>query len=622
MNERQENLLSYLISSQDYEPTELIADHFGVSEKTIRRDIEVIKMMSTEIGAGIDLKRGKGIRLIASPEAIAELQEKYSNSRTLLQDRRERNLLQSFFILFSPLKTIPLKAFGNAFYISRSQLLLDIKSLREIFEPYHVEIKLAKEGLSLTGEKKNIDDLLVYLASQYRDYGYPEGNVTYAREFKKGSFVIEEVFRENEIAFSQHLTELIESFGSKKIWKQDRIIISISLLILIKRKQISIANQDKQEVLEPSESHEDNLVSMVQKEIEKEYGFRLNLEDLNTINNIFQATGLMHDPAYPKRNLSFDYREELINDFSEDFIDAFSTITDINLRNNDSFCKRIKDHIAPMINRVLINLAIADRLLDTYAQEYQSTMNVCEVICWILSNKYNIPEIPRAEVLFLMLYIQTEIVEAESRLKVGLLSNGEKSIVNFQTARLAKEFPHWKINQYQKFSKSAFYKDGLDFVIAIKGNQIEEGIPQVEISQRMSELDLRLIKSTVFNIASDSQRQFTKLHNIFRDLMDLGCLIQFGLEPYPKTKEAHQTLTIEGVGASVFTYFDKGETQNTLYVQIGPSGNKDIYFTFDMNNSDFLLFASKIVYLVDRTDQSELHKFIQKIAINFKENNV
>lgn len=622
MNERQEILLSYLISSQDYEPTELIADHFGVSEKTIRRDIEAIKMMFTEIDADIELKRGKGIRLIASPEAIAELQEKFSDSKTLLQDRRERNLLQSFFILFSPLETIPLKAFGNAFYISRSQLLLDIKCLKVIFEPYHVEIALTKEGLSVVGEKKNIQDLLVYLASQYRDYGYPEGNVTYARDFKKGSFVIEEVFREDEVTFVQHLTESIENFGSRKIWKQDRIIISISILILIKQKQISIANQDKLEDLEPSEVHGDNLVSMVQKEIEKEYGFRLNTEELNTINNIFQATGLMHDPAYTTRDLSLDFRQELINDFTEDFIDAFSTITDINLRNNDPFCKRIKDHIAPMINRVFINLAIADRLLDTYAQEYQSTMNVCEVICWILSKKYNIPEIPRAEVLFLMLYIQTEIVEAESRLKVGLLSNGEKSIVNFQTARLAKEFPLWKINQYQKFSKSSFYKDKLDFVIAIKGNQIEEGVPQVEISQRMSELDLRLIKSTVFNIASDSQRQFTKLHNIFRDLMDLGCVIEFGMEPYPKTKEAHQKLTIEGVGTSVFTYFDKGDTQNTLHVQIGPSENKDIYFTFDMYNNDFLLFASKIVFLVDRTDQSELHEFIQKIAINFKENNV
>ena len=622
MNERQENLLSYLISSQDYEPIELIAAHFDVSEKTIRRDIEVIKMLSTEIDAGLELKRGKGIRLVASPEAIAELQEKYSNSRTLLQDRRERNLLQSFFILFSPLKTIPLKAFGNAFYISRSQLLLDIKSLKEIFEPYHVEIKLAKEGLSLIGEKKNIDDLLVYLASQYRDYGYRDGNVTYAQEFKKGSFVIKEVFRENEVAFFEHLTELIENFCSRKIWKQDRLIILISLLILIKRKQISVANQEKPENPEPSESNEEILVSMVQKEIEKEYGFRLDSEDLNTINNIFQATGLMHDPAYATRNLTLDHRQELINDFSEDFIDAFSTITDINLRDNSSFCKRIQDHIAPMINRVLINLAIADRLLDTYAQEYQGTMNVCEVICWILSKKYEIPEIPRAEVLFLMLYIQTEIVEAESRLKVGLLSNDEKSIVNFQTARLAKEFPHWKINQYQKLSKSVFYKDALDFVIAIKGNQIEEGLPLVEISHRMSELDLRLIKSTVFNIASDNQRQFIKLHNIFRDLMDLGCLLQFGVEPYPKTREAQQMLTIEGVGASVFTYFEKSETQNTLYVQIGPAENKDICFTFDMNNSDFLLFASKIVYLVDRTDQSELHKFIQKIAINFKENNV
>ncbi|NLB72302.1 MAG: PRD domain-containing protein [Chloroflexi bacterium] len=622
MNERQVNLLTYLINSQDYEPTGLIADHFGVSEKTIRRDVVMIKMMLSEIGASINLKRGKGIRLIGSPEAIKDLQDKFLDSKHLFQERKERNLLQSFFILFSPLKTIPLKAFGNAFYISRSQLLLDVKTLKEIFGPYQVEIDLAKEGIGVIGEKKNIDDLLVFLASQYRDYGYLETNIFYPREFTKGVLVVEALFKETELTFLQNLIGLIEDFGSRKFWKQDRVIITISLLILIKRKQIFFANQQEQETIHLICLSDDSLLSMVQSEIEKEYGFRLNKEDLNTINNAFQATGLVHDLTGSVGNLSLGNHQGLINNFSEDFIDAFSTITDINLRLNDLFCKRIKDHIEPMINRVLINLSIADRLLDTYAEEYQSTMNVCEVICWILSKKYNLPEIPRAEVLFLMLYIQTEIVEAESRLKVGLLSTDERSIVTFQAARLAKEFPHWKINQYQKLTKSEFYKDGLDFVIATRGNQLEGGIPQVEISQRMSELDLRLIKSTVFNIASDGQRQFTKLHDIFRDLMDLGCAIQFGLEAYSKSQNDHQSLTIKGVGECVFTYFDIGETQNSLYVQIGLTEIEDIRFIFDMNNSDFLLFASKIVYLVDRTEQSELFKYIQNIAAKLKENNV
>lgn len=80
MNKRQENLLTYLISSLDYEPVELIADHLSVSTKTIRRDLSVLNDLISDLDANIDIKRGKGIRLLASQDAIAELTKEFSQS--------------------------------------------------------------------------------------------------------------------------------------------------------------------------------------------------------------------------------------------------------------------------------------------------------------------------------------------------------------------------------------------------------------------------------------------------------------------------------------------------------------------------------------------------------------
>jgi hypothetical protein len=341
-----------------------------------------------------------------------------------------------------------------------------------------------------------------------------------------------------------------------------------------------------------------------------------------TITNVFLSTGLVHDPAFSPGSVLLNNRQQWIHDFSEDFIDAFTTITDIDLRENSVFCERVHDHIEPMINRVLFNLGIADRFLETYGQEYHSTMNVCEVISWILSKKYDLPEIPRAEVLFLMLYIQTEIIEAESRLKVGFLSDDEKSIVNWQLARLAKEFPNWELKQYQRLNAPTFFKENLDFVISAQGNPLESSLPHVEISHKMSELDLKLIKSSVFTLTSDSSRELTKLQNIFRDLLDLGCSIVFSQEPFKQAIEDQQTLRIEGVGNCVFHYFAKREGENALYVQYPANSDEKYHFYFSMNNWDFLLFASKIVFLVDRTNPAELDSSIKKIKSHLKEINV
>lgn len=622
MNKRQESILTYLIGSQDYKSIKLIADHFGVSEKTIRRDLRMFECYFSESSGIIEFKRGKGIRLAASPEVISQLQQDFLCATRIDQDRRERNLLQSFFILFSATDQISIKALRNFFYISHSQLLLDLKWIEEIFSQYRVSVVVDKEGIRVRGDEKEIKDILVYLLSQYWDYGYPQENILYPVEIKKGSFVTERLITSNDLEFLERIMRLTERFSSKKLWKQDYVIISISLLVLIKQKMIFQPIKTMKDKLERELLTEVSLPAMIQSEIENEYCILQNESDLQTITNILLSTGIVNDPTFNQTNLSLSNNNQLIYNFSEDFIDAFSTITDINLRDNIAFCLRIHDHIEPMINRVLINLGIADRLLDTYAKEYHSTMNICEVICWILSKKYGLPEIPRAEVLFLMLYIQIEIIEAESRLKVGLLSNDEKSIVNLVLARLSKEFPNWEFIQYQKLSKTTFFTDSLEFVITTKGTSIDEEIPHVEVSQKLSELDLRLIKTIVFNLSSDSDKEFSKLQNIFRDLLDLGCSIVFTHESIEERFENQQSLRIEGVGKSVFNYLDKSESETRLYVQYPQRPDERFDFSFRLNNWDLLLFASKIVFLVDRTGQADLYETIKKIESHLKEINV
>lgn len=621
MNKRQENLLSYLLNNQDYEPVELLADHFSVSVKTIRRDLTVLNDLISEFDARIDLRRGRGIRLDVTPEAISKLQKEFIQSNNSFQDRRERNLLEAFFLLFAAIDHVPVKAFANLFYISHSQLLLDLKTIANVLTQYQIEINVDKDGVKTSGQEKDINDLLVYLSSQYYDYGYPQNNIRYPIEINKGSILTRQLITHQDIDFIDRVMQSIEEFIVNKIWKQDYVIISISLMVLLKRKSITTPRlitkiDDRDEIKKYS------IPVWILNEIEKEYSIRLNEDDLQTITNIFLSTGLAQDPAFRQASPLFSNRQQLVYDFAEDFIDAFMTITDINLRGNAAFCLRIHDHIGPMINRVMINLGIADRLLDTYAQEYHSTMNICEVICWVLAKKYGLPDIPRAEVLFLMLYIQTEIIEAESRLKVGLLSNDEKSIVNLQLARLVKEFSNWEIVQYQQLSKTTFYKDALEFVIATRGNHLSEDLPVVEVSGKMSELDLRLIKAVVFNLTSNSQREFTKLQNIFRDLLDLGCQIVFSKLPFEQSGENRHALRIEGVGNTVFNYLDTTASNNLLYVQCPQVPEAKFEFTFSMNNWDFLLFASKIVYHVDRTNPADLDGSIVKIASHLKEINV
>jgi len=81
-------------------------------------------------------------------------------------------------------------------------------------------------------------------------------------------------------------------------------------------------------------------------------------------------------------------------------------------------------------------------------------------------------------------------------------------------------------------------------------------------------------------------------------------------------------LSIDGVGNCVFHYFAKGNRENTLHVQCPTSFEEKYHFYFSMNDWDFLLFASKIVFLVDRTNAVELDSSIEEINNHLKEINV
>lgn len=619
MNTRQENLLTYLNNSQNYEPISVIADHFSVSTKTIHRDLEVIKSFLSKIDGHIDVKWGKGIKLIANRQEINKFLKKLSDTNPDSQDPKERNLIQAFSILFSTIGPIPLKAFGSMFFISRSQLMLDLNHLRDIFSPYQVELTFGSNGIWAKGNEKDLRDLTAYLLSVFLVHDYPIEKIVYPDSIQKGLLTTKNLITEDDLNFVHIMLVLIENFSQKRIRKQDYYIIFTSLLAMIKRKTIIAENTSdsvKPKFINDSKS---TLLQQIVEKVEEEYKLTLKEEEIEFLNNVFLSTGLVHDPAFSQTGLPQTNRQRLIHDFSEDFIDAFTTITDINLRDKTLFCERIHLHIEPMINRVLFNLGITNPYLDSYTQEYQGTMNVCEVICWILSKKYGLPQIPRSEILFLMLYIQTEIIEDESRLKVGFLSNIEKSITNLQLAQLEKEFPHWEFVQYQSLNQSTFYKDYLEFVIVSKGSPFTADVPHVEVSPKMSDLDLNLIRSAVSHHAIKTKQECTKLKNTFRDLIDLGCSIEFGKTPEEAFDENFERLQIAGVGNCIYNYFDKGTKSNALFVQYPDKENKNIEFYFVMNNWDFLLFASKIVFLVDHTSKLDNTELISEIAAHLKE---
>jgi PRD domain. len=190
---------------------------------------------------------------------------------------------------------------------------------------------------------------------------------------------------QDEINTLNQLIIALTEYATTTLWKTDTTIILISLLVFIKRKLNNFPSAE--EVFEDCKEQLDlrSFIEIIELELYARYGIRLDGQEKRYICDILQSTQLIHNLRKSMGEGRSLEESSLIDNFSEDFIDAFSTITDINLRKKPNFITRIKDHIRPMIKRVQIGLGIVDEHLEDYAQEYLSTLNVCEIICWILT---------------------------------------------------------------------------------------------------------------------------------------------------------------------------------------------------------------------------------------------
>jgi Transcriptional antiterminator len=164
-----------------------IADHFAVSSKTIRRDIEIIRKSITDIGGDIDLKPGSGVRIVATQTTRKTIEDLFISvigkySKGTYPDRKERLLLVAIAIFMARQPT-PIDWITNYFYISRSQLNLDLRDIWKNLNPKGVSFSVEEKKIQITGNERDIRNVLNTLLFQYMENNYDISKIVFP-EFK------------------------------------------------------------------------------------------------------------------------------------------------------------------------------------------------------------------------------------------------------------------------------------------------------------------------------------------------------------------------------------------------------------------------------------------------------
>ena len=152
---RQRNIIEYLLSRDSYVTNDVIASNFEVSNRTVRKDLEVISAYLKEQGISLVRKPGKGVW-------IEDKQEVLFDDLSCSYSKNERIVIYVTSLLLNDVNTFMTLASNCG--VSKQTVINDLNTIEKFLDGYHLSlIKNQGVGTSLEGDETDIRRLFIDL---------------------------------------------------------------------------------------------------------------------------------------------------------------------------------------------------------------------------------------------------------------------------------------------------------------------------------------------------------------------------------------------------------------------------------------------------------------------------
>ena len=179
MNIRQISFLNMLVShSGEFLPIDRFAEDLQVSQKTLRRDLDLIETYLKDFGAGIERRSGVGIRLWIQPDTRDQLRNRISyltyvsrSSERKSWEKESRRMDIALNLLLYSDEYTSLSSLAYKYYVSKSTINHDLCLLGEMLGRFSLDITRTANGTIISGSERGIRQAIVYILSYILDPG-------------------------------------------------------------------------------------------------------------------------------------------------------------------------------------------------------------------------------------------------------------------------------------------------------------------------------------------------------------------------------------------------------------------------------------------------------------------
>lgn len=609
MNERQIKFIELLLQSEKYEPVHMWAEKLKVSEKTLHRDIDKMNQELEGINAFIEKKAGVGVKINiegANKKIFFEQIVKQMKNRDEYQniswskDYRRMDIALNF-LLYTDEKVL-VSDLAYKYFVSRSSIVNDLCEVEESLQSYDISLRKEKGNVFIVGKEENIRAALTDLIDSLLKCSLENENKNSETNIM---MTILDCFSESDLSNTEYIIREFEEEENYYFDENEYGKISISILVMVYRvrQNCFVLDVNEEKNMEPDELYK--IAKSLMGKISERFEVKISEGEVIQMYQILQETHFSYQVCQCAKKCKQENAEAFVNDF----IDAFSIIMEINIREEFSLYQNVKSHISLMVDRVVENNQARNPLVTQIIEEYKEVTKICQIICWILEKKFSLPEISIDEICYLALYIQGEIMEQEENAEILLVSNQSQGMVNLIRHKLLTKHSKWKMDgcSYYDFCTKNIQK--YDFIISTQSLEGKNrNIPYVQISPVVTESDWNIIDK-FFHYAKESSKWYLqKLIGTITDLRDIGCKVEVVSENIPIILN-RDSIKIEGLKNITYLYkYQKGgENLCTFSVDMGSERIKSL--RIEMGNWDYMLFASKLFYYLGSCGDEVITEF-------------
>lgn len=208
LTRRQRDILLYLLKQEHYTTYNQCAETFGVSNRSVRNDIQCVEAFLSENGCQLIKKSGLGVKIQCDESRRSDLKREMSSRKNRTFHRKERQYIAILVLLLK--ENCTFQEIADICYVSKQTIIngfLDIQ--KELAQDELVVEKISGVGLRLVGEELLIRRKFIQMVT-------PDDSISWVQEIIEEVHEFQTVEKEAEDILSQMWEQCGISFVNQR----------------------------------------------------------------------------------------------------------------------------------------------------------------------------------------------------------------------------------------------------------------------------------------------------------------------------------------------------------------------------------------------------------------------